>query len=76
MLETTLSHKDDSNEALVAKWVILAKTVGVQNRKPIKIGQESTNKLLADDYLFVDDWLDCLSVDLDGQGGIWLPALM
>ncbi|UCA10541.1 hypothetical protein LA364_18025 [Aeromonas enteropelogenes] len=76
MLETMLSHKDDSNEALVAKWGILTKTVGEQNREPIKTGYRSINKLLADDYLFVDDWLDCLSVDLDGQGGIWLPALM
>ncbi|MEZ6964137.1 hypothetical protein [Aeromonas sp. S9(2024)] len=76
MLETTLSHRDDSNEALVAKWVILVKTVGEQNREPIKTGYRSINKLLADDYLLAHDWREWLSVELDGQSGIWLPALM
>lgn len=76
MLETMLSHKDDSNEALVAKWGILTKTMGEQNRESIKTGSGSTNKLLVGDYLLAHDWRKWLSVDLDGRSGIWLPALM
>ncbi|UAK73496.1 hypothetical protein [Aeromonas enteropelogenes] len=36
---------------MVAKWVILTKTVGEQNREPIKTGYRSINKLSAGDYL-------------------------
>lgn len=61
---------------MVAKWVMLTKTVGEQNRESIKTGQGSINKLSAGDYLLVDGWREWLSVELDGQSGIWLPALM